>query len=98
MREKLLRRLLSDRGQLLAAQEEATRKVMAVDARLSKLEAQIQQQTRVYVKRIEELTSELLAAKEENREFIRAKITQVKIEMEAARKKILEQQSKTAGY
>jgi hypothetical protein len=94
MREKLFRKLLIDRGQLLAAQEEATRKVMDVDARLNKLEVQIQQQTRVYVKRIEELTTELLAAKEENRELIRSKITQVKIEMEAARKKLLDEQSK----
>src|SRR5262249_41049892 len=97
MREKLFRKLLVDRTQLLAAQEEATRKVMAVDARLNKLEAQIQQQTRLYVKRIEELTAELLAAKEENRELIRAKITQVKIEMEAARKKLLDQQSNGDG-
>jgi uncharacterized coiled-coil protein SlyX len=85
---------IADRSwQLLAAQEEATRKVMDVDARLNKLEVQIQQQTRVYVKRIEELTTELLAAKEKNRELIRSKITQVKIEMEAARKKLLDQQS-----
>jgi hypothetical protein len=97
MREKLLRKLLVDRGQLLAAQEEATRKVMAVDARLTKLEVHIQQQTRGYVKRIEELTAELLAAKEENRELIRSKITQVKIEMEAARKKLLDQQSNGGG-
>jgi hypothetical protein len=97
MREKLFRKLLIDRGQLLAAQEEATRKVMDVDARLNKLEVQMQQQTRVYVKRIEELTAELLAAKEENRELIRTKITQVKIEMEAARKRLLDQQSNTGG-
>jgi hypothetical protein len=97
MREKLFRKLLIDRGQLLAAQEEATRKVMDVDARLNKLEVQIQQQTRVYVKRIEELTTELLAAKEENRELIRSKITQVKIELEAARKKLLDQQSNSGS-
>jgi hypothetical protein len=97
MREKLLRKLLVDRSQLLAAQEEATRKVMAVDARLTKLEVQIQQQTRSYVKRIEELTAELLAAKEENRELIRSKIAQVKIEMEAARKKLLDQQTNGGG-
>ncbi len=85
---------MTDRSQLMAAQQEATRKVLAVDARLSKLEVQIQQQTRVYVQRIEELTAELLAAKEENRELIRAKITQVKIEMETARKKFLQQKGK----
>ena len=96
MREKLLRKLLVDRSRLLAAQDEATRKVMAVDARLTKLEAEIQQQTRLYVKRIEELTAELLAAKEENRELIRAKITQVKTEMEAARKRLRDQQTKAA--
>jgi hypothetical protein len=93
LKQKFLRKLLVHRSQLLAAQEEATRKVMAVDARLTKLELQIQQQTQSYMRRIEELTAELLAAKEENRELIRSKIAQVKIEMEAARKKILEQQS-----
>jgi hypothetical protein len=97
MREKLLRKLLVDRGQLLAAQQEATRKVMAVDARLNQLEVQIHQQTRVYMKRIEELTAELVAAKEENRELIRTKITRVKLEMEAARQKLLDQQGNAGG-
>ena len=97
MREKFLQKLLVDRSQLLAAQEEATRKVRAVDARLTKLELQIQEQTRVYVRRIEELTAELQAAKQENRELIRAKITQIKIEMEAARKKLLDAQNKPGG-
>jgi hypothetical protein len=97
LRQKLLRRLVWDRSQLLAAQEEATRKALAVDERLTKLEIQIQQQTRSYSIRIEQLTAELMAAREENRELIRSKIAQVKIELEAARKKILEQQAKGRG-
>jgi hypothetical protein len=91
LKEKLTRKLIADRSELLETQQTAALKAMAVDERLSKIESQIQQQNAVYQRRIEELTRELVAAKEENRELIRAKIAQVKSEMEAARARALQQ-------
>jgi hypothetical protein len=56
-----------------------------VDQRLAKIEHQIQQINGEYEQRIDDLLRELIAAKEENRELIRAKIALVKVEMEKAR-------------
>ncbi len=89
LKQKVVRKLLADRADLIAGQQAATREVMAVDQRLARIEAQIQHQNRAYVRRIEELTADLHAAKEENRELIRARIAQVKLEMDAAREKLL---------
>ncbi len=91
LKQKLVRKLISDRTELLETQHAAALKAMAVDERLSRIELQIQQQNAAYERRIEELMRELAAAKEENRELIRAKIAQVKSEMEAARVKALQQ-------
>ncbi|HWY74178.1 MAG TPA: hypothetical protein VN281_01100 [Verrucomicrobiae bacterium] len=91
LKEKLTRKLIADRSELLETQQTAALKAMAVDERLSKIESQIQQQNAVYQRRIDELIRELAAAKEENRELIRAKIAQVKFEMEAARTRALQQ-------
>jgi hypothetical protein len=85
-KEKVVQRLLSDRTQLLATQEAAARKMMAVDERLSKIEIQIKQRNQEYERRIDELLKALLTAKEENRELIRAKIALLKTEMEKARR------------
>jgi hypothetical protein len=89
LKQKLVRKLISDRAELLTAQQAAARQVQAVDERLARIEAQIQVQTQAYIRRIEQLTAELNAAKEENRELIRARIAQVKTEMEAARERLL---------
>jgi len=89
LKQKMVRKLISDRSDLVAGQHAAARQVMAVDERLARIETQMQHQNRAYVRRIEELTAELHAAKEENRELIRARIAQVKIEMDAAREKLL---------
>ena len=64
---------------------------MAVEERLSRLEQQIQRQNAGYQARIEDLTRDLIVAKEENRELIRARIAQVKAEMEAARVRMMAQ-------
>ena len=58
---------------------------------LCRVEQQVQRQNSVYQERIEALTRELILAKEESRELIRARITQVKAEMEAARAKLMAQ-------
>jgi hypothetical protein len=88
LKQKLLRRLIVDRAQLLEAQRAATERAMTVEERLARIELQIQQQNRGYQERIEALTRELIAAKDENRDLIRAQIRQVKAEMEAARARL----------
>ncbi len=97
LKQKLVQKLLVDRAELMKTQQAATLKMMQVDERLARIELQIRQQNRAYEQRIEELSHELLAAKEENRELIRAKINQVKAEMEAARVRILAQEQDEAG-
>ena len=89
LKEKLVRRLVTDRAQLIEAQQIATRMANTLDGRLARIEAQIQQQNQAYTRRIEELNKELAAAREENRELIRERIAQVKAEMEAARARVL---------
>lgn len=96
LKAKLLRRLISDRAGLLRAQEAAAQKVLDVDDRLTRVELQIQQQNQAYQRRIEELTRQLIAAREESRELIRAQIAQVKAEMETARARLLAQANSRA--
>lgn len=97
LKEKLMRRLIAERAELLGTQQAATFKALAVEERLARVEHQIQHQNRAYERRIEELTQELLAAKEENRELIRAQIAQVKAEMEVARVRALAQAKSNPG-
>ena len=87
MKEKLVRRLVADRAELLATQQAAALKVLAVDERLSKIEREIRERNQDYEKRIDDLMKELAVAREENRELIRAKISLVKAEMERERLK-----------
>jgi hypothetical protein len=97
MKEKLIRKLISDRAGLMASQEASTLKVMKVDERLARIEAQLREQNEGYARRIERLTQELSAAKEENRELIRGQIRQVKAEMEAARARLVAEAKETEG-
>jgi hypothetical protein len=90
LKQAFVQRLVSDRQQLMAAQEVATRKVLAVDDRVARLELKIQEKNATYEKQIEQLNRALLTAREENRELIRAQIRLVKSEMEATRARILE--------
>ena len=89
LKHKFVRKLISDREQMLQAHELATRMASTLDNRLARIEAQIQQQNEAYLRRIDDLNRELAAAREENRELIRERIAQVKAEMEAARAKVL---------
>jgi hypothetical protein len=89
LKQKLVRKLIDDRASLLETQQAAAHKALAVEVRLARIEQQIQRQNASYQARIEELTRELIVAKEENRELIRARIAQVKAEMEAARAKLV---------
>jgi len=89
LKQKLFRRLIDDRANLLETQHLATLKALAVDDRLGRIELQIQQQNQMYEQRIERLTQELAVTKEESRTLIRAQITQIKSEMEAARVRLI---------
>ena len=91
LKQKLVRGLVTDRRQLLETQQAATQKAVAVEERLARIEQQIQRQNSAYQERIEALTRELIVAKEENRELIRARIAQIKAEMEAARVRMMAQ-------
>ena len=91
LKQKLVRKLITDREQLLETQQAATFKALRVEERLARIEQQIQRQNSAYQERIEALTRELIVAKEENRELIRARIAQVKAEMEAARARLMAQ-------
>ncbi|HEV2209147.1 MAG TPA: endonuclease/exonuclease/phosphatase family protein [Verrucomicrobiae bacterium] len=91
LREKFVRKLASDRAKLLDAQQAATHKATLADQRLARIESQIRQQNRAYEQRIADLTCELLSAKDENRELIRARIAQVKAEMAEAQTRLRNQ-------
>ena len=97
-KQKLVQRLVSDRAQLLATQQAAALKVLAVDQRLTRIEQHIQRRTREYEQRIDDLQKELLAATEENRELIGAKIVLLKAEMEKARLKAQQQNQERQKY
>jgi hypothetical protein len=97
LKQKLARKLISDRAGMIETQQAATRQAAAVEQRLARVEQQVQQQNRAYVQRIEDLTRELLVAKEENRELIRTRIAQVKAEMAAARDRLLAQEQAEPG-
>lgn len=86
---RFVKRLLTDRKELMDASESASLKALEVDERLARIERQIQEQNRAYEMRIDDLTRELQEARAENRELIRARIAQVKAEMESARERLL---------
>jgi hypothetical protein len=87
LKQNVVRRLVSDRAELLATQQAAVLKVLAVDERLGRIEHQIQQRNQDYERRIDELLKALITAEAENREMIRAQIAFLKAEMEKARQK-----------
>jgi hypothetical protein len=98
LKQNVVRRLVSDRAELLATQQAAALKVLAVDERLAKVEQQIQQRNQDYERRIDELLKALITAEAENREMIRAQITFLKAEMEKARLKARQQSNEHQPY
>jgi hypothetical protein len=91
LKQNLVRRLVSDREQLLATQQAAALKVLAVDERLARIEQHIEQRNQDYERRIDDLLKALITAEAENREMIRAQITFLKSEMDKARLKAQQQ-------
>ena len=97
LKQRVARKLMADRAQLLQSQQAATMRTMAVEQRLARIEEQVKRQNESYQQRLEALTRELLEAKEENRELIRARIVQVKADMEAARERLMAQSYPNQG-
>jgi hypothetical protein len=98
LKQNVVQRLVSDRAELLATQQAAALKVLAVDERLAKIEHQIQQRNQDYERRIDELLKALITAEAENREMIRAQIAFLKAEMEKARLKARQHSNEPQQY
>jgi hypothetical protein len=89
LKQKFVRKIAADRAAMIQAQNAAALQALAVDERLARIEKKIQDQNEVYERRIAELTTELNAARSENREMIRSRISQVKAEMLKARERLM---------
>jgi hypothetical protein len=81
LKHAFVQRLLRDREQMMATHQTATTKAQAANERLARLETKIRLETASYEKQIEQLTRELLTAREENLELIRAQIKDLKSAM-----------------
>ncbi len=85
LREKLVRGLVSQRGQLLEAQNSAAAEMAELERRLNELQAPLQERLRAYENRIADLEKALTVKGEENRELIKAKIQLTRRQLEAER-------------
>jgi len=85
LKKKFVRRLVSERTQMLDAQESATAELAELERRLDELHAPLQERLHAYEKRIVELEQLLAAKGEENRELLRAKIQMTRKQLESAR-------------
>ena len=87
MMNKLFRRLMSQRSQMIANQEMAATEMAELEAQLEKVRAPLEERLRTYEQRISELEKELAARGEENRELLKAKIFLVRKQLEIERGK-----------
>jgi hypothetical protein len=87
LRNKLVRKLISQRSALLDTQQQAALEVMELEARLQRIQAPLQERLRAYESRITELERELAARGEENRALTKAKISAVRRQQETERAK-----------
>ncbi len=87
MSDKMTRRLVEQRAELLSAHQKAAVEVAELEARLEKVQAPLQERLAAYESRIAELEKELLAKGEENRELIKAKIQIIRKQVEIERDK-----------
>ncbi len=79
--DKLVRGLLLQRTSLLEGQQQAAAEMAALESRLEKVNAPLQERLRAYEERILELEKELAQKGEENRELIRFKIQLVRTQL-----------------
>lgn len=78
MKSIFVQRLLSQRQQLLTAEDEATKRTLAIEEKLSSLQTTLQGRISAYETRIDRLEQELSAAAVENRDLIRSQIDLLK--------------------
>ena len=83
MMDKFVQKLISQRTTTIDAQEKAAAELAALEQRLAKIHAPIQDRLRAYEQRISELEDDLARKGKENRELIRAKILVVRKQLEA---------------
>ncbi|HEX4343884.1 MAG TPA: hypothetical protein VH255_10855, partial [Verrucomicrobiae bacterium] len=87
MTNKLVRKLVAQRSDLIAMQQQVTSEIEELERRLEQVHAPLQERLLTYEKRIAELEHQLAEQAEQNRELIKAKIEAVKQQMESERAK-----------
>ncbi|MBC8094368.1 MAG: hypothetical protein H7Y43_01020 [Akkermansiaceae bacterium] len=87
MAEKMTRKMISQRAQLLDDHQRAALEVAELEARLEKIQAPLQERLQAYERRIADLEKELTLKGEENRELIKAKIQIIRKQLEIEREK-----------
>lgn len=87
MMNKVVRKVLWQRAQLLETQQKAEVEVAELEKRLTNLHAPLEQRLQAYEKRIAELEKDLAVKGAENRELIKAKIQVARKRLELERSK-----------
>lgn len=85
LKTTFVQRLLSQRQQLLTNEDEATRRTLAIEEKLTALQSSLQERISAYESRILRLEDELSAATSENRDLIRGQIDLLKEKLVQAR-------------
>jgi hypothetical protein len=86
LKEKAVRSLVTQRSEMLNAQQAAAVEMAELERRLNELQTPLQDRLRAYESRIADLEKALAAKGEENRELIRAKIELMRKQLETERK------------
>jgi hypothetical protein len=84
-----VQRLIADRRKMMADENEATRRTLAIEQKLSELQVSLQDRISAYEHRIARLESELSAATFENRELIRLQISDLKEKVAKAKEEFV---------
>ena len=85
LKTTFVQRLLTQRQQLLSNEDEATRRTLAIEEKITKLQSSLQERISAYETRILRLEDELSAATSENRDLIRGQIDLLKEKLVQAR-------------
>jgi hypothetical protein len=85
--DRLTRKLVTQRAQLMDAHQKAAVEMAELEARLMKIQAPLQDRLQAYERRIAELEKDLQMKGEENRALTRAKIQLIRKQLEMEREK-----------
>jgi hypothetical protein len=88
LRDRVVRRLLAQRTDMLDTQQKAAMEMAELEARLEKVHTPLRDRLQAYEQRIADLERELALKGEENRELIRAKIQLTKQQLDAAKQQL----------